>query len=543
METVLAYPPDVERVVALKTVRDAPSRAEFLAAVREYGRDGAEFGNERLQYLMAIEEHFQSLLLYDQIEFLRSPPSVTEAEREFAVSIQRICLEAANGFQRFLRNRNAWATTPEALDDMYRVTGLALNSIHSFVKWGYFLTESGRAAPWKQLHALYLLADHDGYVQIPFVLHPTRPSFKPSVQSLYLRTLILDLLNTGNLSKIQVEIADGWFSSWCNDYTLESEYSSRRHLFCVDVGSDAGMHPIRLDNLSEQTRYLRADGLKAQIEEVQAGLRHGRLFAGYGAGGVFPVEQHVALLAIIERLYQSILAGSENRIEERTHFEDREVDVVVGIDRVMRKVREDPARVASRPQAASAVAPAAAVAETFEITPSGLSMVPAQDAPAPEAADTPPGDPDLERWRVQDLSSKGYGLLVDRAASDTVMLNGVIGLLNHESGGWILGSVVRKQSNRARGEMLAGVEVLSFRPIPVELVPAKGGDSIEALYLPGTDTNGKLDSILVRAGEFAAETGFIVKAGESTYQVRLNRIIKKGADWIRARFEIEAKKA
>jgi len=92
LETVLAYPPDVERVVALKTVGDAPSRAEFLAAVREYGKDGAEFTNERLQYLMAIEEHFQSLLLYDQIEFLRSPPPITEPQREFALSIQRICL-------------------------------------------------------------------------------------------------------------------------------------------------------------------------------------------------------------------------------------------------------------------------------------------------------------------------------------------------------------------------------------------------------------------------------------------------------------------
>jgi len=538
VETVLAYPPDVERVVALKTVGDAHSRAEFLAAIREYGKDGVEFTNERLQYLMAIEEHFQSLLLYDQIEFLRSPPPITEPEREFALSVQRICLEAANGFQRFLRNRNAWATTPESLDDMYRVTGLALHSIHSFVKWGYFLNESARAAPWKQVHALYLLADSDGYAQIPFVLHPTRPSFKPSVQSLYLRTLILDLLNTGSLSKIQVEIADGWFSSWCNDYTLETEYSSRRHLFYVDVASDSGMHIVRRDSLGESMRYLRADGLKAQIEEVQAGLRHGRLFAGYGAGAVFPVEQHVALLATIEKLYQSILAGSENRIEERTHFEDREVDVVVGVDRVMGKIRAGHVKLG---QTAAAAQPAS-VAETFEITPSGLSMVAAEPA-APQAADAQAADPEIERWRVQDLSSNGYGLLVDRAASDSVMLNGVIALLNHESGGWILGSVVRKQANRMRGEMLVGVEVLSYQPIAVELTSAKGAAPIEAIYMPGIDTNGKHDAILVRSGEFTSDSGYAVRAGGATYQVRMNRIIKKGADWIKARFEIEAKKA
>jgi hypothetical protein len=108
------------------------------------------------------------------------------------------------------------------------------------------------------------------------------------VQSLYLRTLILDLLNTGNLSKIQIEIADGWFSSWCGDYALDSEYSTRQHLFYVDLASESGMHLVRKDSHGDSMRYIRADGLKAQIEEVQAGLRHGRLYAGYGAGAVFP---------------------------------------------------------------------------------------------------------------------------------------------------------------------------------------------------------------------------------------------------------------
>ena len=183
------------------------------------------------------------------------------------------------------------------------------------------------------------------------MLHPTQPSFKPSVQSLYLRTLILDLLNTGNLSKMQIEIADGWFSSWCNDYALDTEYSSRQHLFYVDVASDTGMHLMRKDSHGETMRYMRADGLKAQIEEVQAGLRHGRLYAGYGAGARLPGRSSTWRCSPSSRSStSSILAGSENRIEERTHYEDREVDVAVGVERVMRKMRERPhcARAAPR---------------------------------------------------------------------------------------------------------------------------------------------------------------------------------------------------
>lgn len=533
----LARPADVERVLAMKTVREATARGHFLAAVREYGRDGSDFTLERLDHLMRIEEHFQALLLYDQIDFLRQPGAVSEGERDFALNIQRICLEAANGFQRFLRNRNAWATTREALDVMFRVNGLALNAIHCFVKWGYFLNEPGRSAPWKQLHALYLLADSDGYAQVPFVLHPSQPSFKPSVQALYLRTLVLDLLNTGNLTRIQIEIADGWFSSWCNDYAIDAQFVPGQHLFFVDVASDNGMHLLRNDSHGEALRYVRADGLKAQIEEVQAGLRHGRLYAGYGAGGVFPVEQHVALLAIIERLYDSVLAGTENRIEERTHYEDREVDVTVGFERVMRKIRRGP----EPPQeSAPRLQPAEVAAETVEITPSGMSLVTLPGTEVnPELVAV--GDPEIERWRVQDLSSRGFGLIVDRGSADAVLLNGVIGLRNQETGGWIVGTVVRKLANRIRGEMLVGVEVLAYHPIPVELVAEKGGDTVLGLYLPGADANAKMDSILLRAGDFAAAHVFTLRAADAAYRVRLNRIIQKGADWIKARFEIDSK--
>src|SRR5437764_11911246 len=108
-----------ERILALKTVREAPSRTAFLNAIRELGKDGGGFTVERLGELMRIEEHFQALLLYDQIDFLRQPASPSEGDRDFALNIQRICLEAANAFQRFLRNRNTWATTRESLDMMF----------------------------------------------------------------------------------------------------------------------------------------------------------------------------------------------------------------------------------------------------------------------------------------------------------------------------------------------------------------------------------------------------------------------------------------
>jgi hypothetical protein len=494
MSSVLAPPTDVERVLQLKTVREPGARAQILATIRELGRDAGEFTMARLQRLVAVDEHFHGVLQHDQVDFLQRPAALTEVDRDFALNIQRICLESANAFQRFLRNRASWATSREALETMFRVTGLAINAIHGFVKWGYFLNEPGRTVPWKQLHALYGLAESDGYAQVPFALQGRQPGFKPSVQALYLRTLILDMLNTGNLSRMQIEIADGWLGAWCGEYSLDPEFSSRQHAFYVDLASDSGLHLMRRDSHGESMRYVRTDSLKAQIEEVQAGLRQGRLFGAHGSGALLPIEEHMALLAVIEKLYHSVIAGSDSRVDERTHFDDREVDVVAGVDRVLGKVH-------------------------------GLEEV----------------DSGLERWRVQDLSTKGYGLVVDRATAETLPLNGLLALRNQSNGGWILCTVVRKLANRVRGEMLIGLEVVSYRPIPVHLAAPTGGEASMALFLPGQDPNGKLDALLVHARDFTAGSAFGIDIAGTRYNVRMNRIIRKGADWIKTRFEIESK--
>ena len=76
-------------------------------------------------------------------------------------------------------------------------------------------------------------------------LHASQPSYQPTVESLYLHTLVMDLLNAGNLTRVQIEIADGWFSSWCQEYALDAEHVQGKHLFFVDFGSAGGMRLMR----------------------------------------------------------------------------------------------------------------------------------------------------------------------------------------------------------------------------------------------------------------------------------------------------------
>jgi hypothetical protein len=499
--------PDIDAAFAVTTVRDGAARAQLRAAIRELGREGGGYTAERLARLIRLEDHFQALLLYGQLEFLREDGMPSDPEREFALDIQRIHLDAANGFQRFLRNRASWARTREALETMYRVTGRAMNAIHGAAKWGYFLGETGRNAAWKQLHALFALAEADGYARAPFVLHASSPHFAPTVESLYIRALLLDALNTGSLSRPQVEIADGWLAAWCAAYAMEKGGRPETHTFMADLASSEGLVLAARERGAANPRYLRADAMRGHIEALQSDLRRGRLESPVGAGAVFAIEEHAALVASVEKLERSIALGGESRTRERVAFDDREVDVCCGMERVLRKVRE------------------------------------AQDAGTPgEGALVYPAipDPEVERWRVRDVSTTGYGLLVDRTASESVLLNGIVGLRNHETGGWIVGTIVRKLPGAVRGEVLLGVEVVGYRPIPVELEP-EGPSNVPALFLPGDAADGRADTLLLPLGDFRLGSRYALRVGGVRYHARLNRIVAKGADWISARYEIESK--
>ncbi len=522
-------------LLAAPTLRDARTLGGFLAAVRECGRDGQAFTAERLRRLVRIEDRFQALLAIDGLDFLREPFDAAEDERGFALTAQRIWLETANALQRFVRYRNAWRDEREGLEAIARVTGLAINAIHAYMKWGALLHEPGRSAPWKQMHALYALADAEGFSQMPFILHDTDRAFRPSVQSLYLRTLLLDLLNTGSASKPQIEIAEAWLSSWCEDYCLDTQYAPRQHVLYVDLASDSGLALVRRDRSGESLRYLRADALATQIEEVRSALRQGRLALGDARLAAFAVEEHVALLALVEKLHRALLAAGENRIEERQHFEDREVDVVLGIERVIRKSRDSAASHPPRPR------PALAGMEMIEASPADLTRLASDPRIVSASVEASGADPEVERWRVYDLSSRGFGLLVDRSSSEPLLLNGIIGLRNHATGGWIVGTIVRKQPNPERAEMLVGVEVLAYRPILVQLGRRGEGSPVAALYLPGNDTSGKLDAILVPIGDFRVGDRYLLRLDDGEYRVCLNRIMRKGADWIRAGFEVESR--
>ena len=499
-------------IANIRTVADPKDCIAILSALSVLGSREGPFTVDKLRQLIAAEAHFRTLLDREKPGYFAAQDD--EARRAqtdtFAKHMQLVHSHFASAFQRYVMRKDEWLAAAEDAHLLKLATAHAIANFAALVKWSYFLHETLKSTSWSELHALYYLAEQQAYHHQPLDLYGARAAYNPSIHSLYLRALVLDIMNPGSLSAKQIEIAEAWLAAWCADYSLESQFQPRSHLIYVDLAEHSGFHLLTPGVQGDTIRYLRADALRGQLEEVKAELRQGGLYPGLGSAVEFPVEEHVALLSSMERVYQSILAKSGNRIEARTQAQDLVVEVTLGIDAIVKTL-----------DASS--------------TSTSLALEPATQATGPEL------------WRVHDYSSSGFGLLVDRATGECVPLQTLIALRSPGGQHWALGAIVRKLTNRVQGQTLIGIEMLSFRPLLVRMnrlatTPAELGETTIGVYVPGKDADGKRDFLVLHQTDFSTRNLFEIASGGVHFRVRLNRAVKKGIDWIAMRFEVDNKR-
>jgi hypothetical protein len=499
------------------SIQDRERRASLIAAVKQLADAPAPLGAQPLRELFALEEALYPVVQRDKRWFFDSLGRVEAVQ--FSRDLHVLHNFAAKTLKQLIDRRGEWSNARADAADalLHRAIALAIYHLGASIKWCFYRHEPVKPTLWPDLHAMLRFAELAGVVTTPIVLFEAEGDQRTTVLALYLRALLLEVLNTGSLDVRQIEIADGWLAEWTPDYTLDEIYVPRAHALLVDLDAMAGLQLVTSVAPKGGFRYLRLEGLKAQIDAVKSHLRSGQPYHGRGTATHFAVDQHVALLSAVERLQATILQASASRIEERLAVADRHAEVHAGF---------------AEARAVLAGAGAGSVGFSFD----------GQAASASGAS---------ARWRVHDLSSKGIGLTVDRATGERTQVGEILAIRVEGFQHFMMGVVVRKVTQRVTGETLLGVELLSYRPLPVTLLrynhardtePDAATPPIEAVYLPGRDPEGKADVLALPGGDFGLKNVFRLATRGTNFRVRINRVLRKGRDWIGLRFEVIGRK-
>ena len=405
-----------------------------------------------------------------------------------------------------------------------------------------FRYEQWIPAKWSDLHSLFQMACSAQIERQPVAVLPG--GGLTTIEQEYLRVLVLQLMNSGNLTPRHLEWIAEQLSEWCTPLRLNIE-SSIVTTFYVDLASRTGLkrrtpQPLEGRVLFLDTRPLHAV-LMQNVVMLDQKVRNNPLSDR--------TPRRADQLNLLSKLASQVDPEFKPlaRRGERTSAEGS-VDAIIGFAKIAAFLRDDE----MQPFIEGKRSPST-FGETIEIATFGRMRN--ENARAMEVARrrlanyAVPGG----AWDVRDVSQTGFRLIAPMSVINAVTLGTLAAIRPQTQVRWTLGIVRRmKRLTTERAEI--GLQVIANNLVGVELTETKRAEpdySIEG-EVPTVNSrrfNGLFLSLKKRDGESAVQT-LVVPPGEyqpgkrlhmsvarSSQRIAFGRVLEQHLDWVWATVE------
>jgi hypothetical protein len=397
-------------------------------------------------------------------------------------------------------------------------------------------------ARWVDLHALFQTACTAQIERKPVPV--LAGNVLTTIEQEYLRVLLMQLMNAGNLSPRHVEWVAEQLSEWCAPLRLNIE-SSTVTSFYVDLGSRTGLkrrgpQPLEGRVVFLDTRPLHAV-LMQNVVMLEQKVRNNPLSER--------VPRRAEQLNLLTKLASQVDPEFRPVVRrgERTNASGS-IDAIVGFAKISGFLRDD-----EMGSVVDGGAHARSFGETIELATFGRARN--ENARALDvvrrrlATYAAPGG----AWEIRDVSQTGYRLVAPMTVITSMTLGTLTAIRAQGDALWMLGIVRRmKRLTNERAEI--GLQIVADNLVGVELAEQKRGETdysvdgevptvssrrFHGLFLslkkPESDT--AIQTLIVPAGEYQAGKRVRMSAAKSSNSIAFGRLLEQQPDWIWATVE------
>ena len=399
-------------------------------------------------------------------------------------------------------------------------------------------------ARWAELHGLFQIACTVQFERAPVAA--LVDGALTTVEQEYLRVLLLQLMDAGNLSARHVEWVGEQLSEWCASLRLNIE-SSTVTSFYVDLGSRTGLRRRGPEPLEGRVLFLDTRPLHAMLMQ-----------------NVVMLEQKVRSDPLSERtprrteqlnLMTKLAAQVDPEFRPVTRRGERinasgAVDAIAGFAKIAGYLHDEELHplVEKRQQPGN-------FGDSIELATFGHRRN--ENARVQEvsrrllATYAAPGG----SWDIRDVSQTGYRLVAPMSVIDAVTLNTLVAIRAHGQSLWTLGIVRRmKRLTSERAEI--GLQVIANNLVAAELLESRRGDadySVDGevttisgrrfqglfLSLSRRDSDATIQTLIVPAGEYQPGKRIKMSVARRSQQIAFGRLLEQQPDWIWATIELQ----
>ena len=405
-------------------------------------------------------------------------------------------------------------------------------------------------AKWTVLHQLFARAVELGIDKMAVALPSSGPgAMHWSTSQEYAYALLVQQLNTGNLTPAEIDWAGAQLRAWGRKLEFETVPGSTEG-FYVDLSSKRGLVRRTGGEAGPMMHFLDTTPLADQLERAIHALRQ----TDVGEPGMAAAVnlQRIAILEKVRPVVAPNLHGDLRR-SPRTPVT------------VAAKVRIGLARICGEltPKEIPEPANDANVgAEEIEVY--AVAAAPRAKHHVPDEHDTllasitAFSDP---AWQVKDRSVAGLRIAASGGIGQSLVLGALVAVRQSDAADWVLGAV-RRLNKVSNDDVEAGVSIIADRIVPITVhakrapkddlgIQVNGvdvstiGARFDALYLPPPARPEKpltVKTIIVPTSEYADGRNLVLTTGRSIYTIALRHLVEQRAEWSWAAFQIIEKK-
>ncbi len=398
-----------------------------------------------------------------------------------------------------------------------------------------FRFEQWIPAKWAELHALFTRACSRQLERAQVALDAGEAT---TIEQQYLRVLLLQLVDTGNLNPRHLEWTVGELEEWCTVLRLTLEASSATS-FYVDLASREGLRrrtsgPLEGRVLFLDTRPLHAI-LMQNVMAVEQKIRHQPLSER--------TPRRTEQLGLLHKLAAQVDPEYRPfaRRGERTSAAGS-VDAIVGFSRIAAYLREE------EREPVPSIQPGQSFHGTMDLAVFGRmrgdddrrTLLMRQRL----AKYATPGGP----WDVKDMSQTGFRLVAPMSVANAITLGTLAAIRGEGQSLWTLG-IVRRMRRLTAERAEIGLQVIAVAVTGVDMVEHRrsaadaysvdgestaGSRTFQGLFLAMRRREGEqaVQSVIVPAVEYQPTRRFKVVTAQSIHPIRFGRLIEQMADWV-----------
>lgn len=192
--------------------------------------------DERRLHVLALLRHAGCKLQEDMVaQYLKNQTTFRYAGKSLWQEIFAFYWQLALAYQSFVK---AAAHGHPTLDrQLPAITLLALHYQGKLIQWRYMRYETPTQDAWRNVHALYAIAEYNGFAGLRLNIN----NIETSCTHTYAHILLLNLINPIGLAPWKIELVTHWIHTWCRHLQPVLQLDIQTHTHWLDL---AGCNPL-----------------------------------------------------------------------------------------------------------------------------------------------------------------------------------------------------------------------------------------------------------------------------------------------------------